>query len=169
MKRQSLCGPRCSAVAELKDWSSSLLSKLPRWVCPIVLSISTLLLCEWFASANLHVMRHTACWFPHAFITKRRCVIISLLAPLIFFSPSTGLRVTSLKRRGVISSMFSSRSSAQCFQATPVKWTKLLCWKKSLAFCRNTMVRVTAAHHALAECCYKILFPSLIIKMAQGA
>lgn len=86
----------------------------------------------------------------------------------LFFSPSIGLRVTSLKRRDVISSMFSSRSSAQCFRATPVKWTKLLCWKKSLAFCRNTMVRVTAAHHALAKRCYKILFPSVIIKMAQG-
>lgn len=74
-----------------------------------------------------------------------------------FFSLSTGLRVTSLRRRGVISSMFSSKSSAPCFQATPAKWTKLLCWKKSLAFCRNTMVRVTAARHALAKRHYNIV------------
>lgn len=75
-----------------------------------------------------------------------------------FFSLSTGLRVTSLRRRGVISSMFSSKSSAPCFQATLAKWTKLLCWKKSLAFCRNTMVRVTAARHALAKRHYNIVF-----------
>lgn len=69
----------------------------------------------------------------------------------LFVSPSTGLRVTSLRRRGVTSSTFSSKSSAPCFQATLAKWTKLLCWKKSLAFCRNTMVRFTAALHALAR------------------
>lgn len=73
------------------------------------------------------------------------------LLVILFFPWSTGLHVTSLRRRGVISSMFSSKSSAPCFQATLAKWTKLPCWKKSSAFCRNTTVRFTAALHVLAR------------------
>lgn len=100
------------------------------------------------SSVNLH----TSQFYVYTLQWAGRCSFPFLVcSSFVSFPLSTGLRVTSLRRRGAISSMFSSKSSAPCFQATLAKWTKLLCWKKSLAFCRSTMVRFSAALHALAR------------------
>lgn len=55
----------------------------------------------------------------------------------------TELLETSLRRSVGTSSMFSSKSLAPCSLATRGKWTKPPCWRRSLDFCRNTMVKVT--------------------------